>query len=70
MPLRPLLHALAPNSAAIAQRLRAHARLCEQCANECWNELTAAKLQGMARDCLAAAAAIAPDRDACPQTRH
>lgn len=69
MPFR-FLHEFAPKSAAIAQRLRAHARLCEQCANESCNELTAAKLQRMAQDCWAAAAEIAPDCDARRQTRH
>ena len=45
---------------AIAERLLAHARLCEQIARECWNEDTAEKLRRMARDCSLAAAQIAP----------
>ncbi len=45
-------------SAAIAQRLRAHARLCEQVARESWSEDTAAMLKGVADDCHRAAAQI------------
>ena len=41
----------------IAERLLAHARLCEQIARECWNEDTAEKLRRMARDCTLAAGA-------------
>jgi hypothetical protein len=44
----------------IAERLLAHARLCEQIARECWNEDTAEKLRRMARDCTLAAGQIAP----------
>ena len=50
----------APTVSAIAERLLAHARLCEQIARECWNEDTAEKLRRMARDCTLAAAQIAP----------
>jgi hypothetical protein len=45
---------------AIAERLLAHARLCEHIACECWNEGTAEKLRRMARDCAQVAAQIAP----------
>jgi mannitol/fructose-specific phosphotransferase system IIA component len=50
----------APTVSAIAERLLAHARLCEQIARECSNEDTAEKLRRMARDCALAAAQIAP----------
>ena len=49
-----------PKTTAIAERLLAHARLCEQIARECWNEDTAEKLRRMARDCTLAAGQIAP----------
>jgi hypothetical protein len=60
----------AASSKAIAQRLRAHARLCEQIARECWNELTAEKLKRMACDCSRVAAEIAAERDTPPHIRH
>ena len=47
-------------SLAVAQRLLAHAQLCEQIARECWNEETAEKLRRMARDCVRTAAEVAP----------
>lgn len=59
-----------PKITAIAERLLAHARLCEQIACECWNEDTAAKLRLMARDCALAAAEIAPFRGPVPSARH
>lgn len=55
---------------AIAQRLRAHARLCEQIARECWNEVTAEKLKRMAQECSRTAAKVAPGRDNPPPMRH
>jgi hypothetical protein len=60
---------LAPRASAIAQRLLAHARLCEQIALECCNEATAEKLKRMAQECTRAAAQMAPGRDTLP-TRH
>jgi hypothetical protein len=60
---------LAPRASAIAQRLLAHARLCEQIALECCNEATAEKLKRMAQECTRAAAQVAPARDT-PPTRH
>jgi len=59
-----------PKASAIAQRLLAHARLCEQIARECWNEETAKKLRLMARDCAQTAAQIAPLRETNHSTRH
>ena len=60
---------LVPKASAIAQRLLAHARLCEQIALECCNEATAEKLKRMARECTRAAAQMAPGRGT-PPTRH
>ncbi len=60
---------LAPRASAIAQRLLAHARLCEQIALECCNEATAEKLKHMAQECTRAAAQVAPGRDSAP-TQH
>jgi hypothetical protein len=51
-------------SAAVAERLLAHARLCEQIAQRCWNEETAADLRRMARDCTHAAATMGPQAEA------
>jgi len=55
------------NSSPVAERLLAHARLCEQIAQGCWNEGAAAELKRIARDCTRAAAQLAqtalqPDR--------
>jgi len=63
----------ARRASAIAERLRAHARLCEQVACECLNEAAAENLKRMAQDCVRAAAEIAqdrPERDTPSQTRH
>jgi hypothetical protein len=54
----------APQSAKIAERLLAHARLCRQIASASWNEETAKKLAQLADDCARAAANIKPARDA------
>ncbi|HZQ12717.1 MAG TPA: hypothetical protein VFB31_07905 [Pseudolabrys sp.] len=62
--------ASAPNLSAIAERLRAHARLCEHIAQECWNEETAQKLRLMANDCARAAGEIASQPAAAALTRH
>ena len=45
-----------PDASAGAERLLAHARLCEQVAQDCRNEAMAAELRRMARDCAEAAA--------------
>ena len=60
----------AQNSSAVAERLLAHARLCEQIAQDCLNEETAAELRRMARKCTHVAARVAPERDAQPQSSH
>lgn len=45
----------------VAERLRAHARLCQQIALESWNEGIAVELARIADECLAAADTIEPD---------
>jgi hypothetical protein len=50
--------AVTPTGSAIAERLLAHARLCEEVARACWNEETAQTLQRMAGDCASVAARI------------
>ena len=51
------LHA-APDYPGIAERLLAHARLCEEIAEECSDAEIAEKLRGMARECTETAAQI------------
>jgi hypothetical protein len=48
---------------AIAQRLLAHAHLCEQIARECCNEVTAEKLKRMAQECSRTAAQVAREHE-------
>ena len=55
---------------AIAQRLLAHAHLCEQIARECCNEATAEKLKRMAQECSRTAAHFAPGHDTPSPSRH
>ena len=55
---------------AIAERLLAHAKLCDEIARECGNKDIAVKLRRMARDCAQTAAKIAHLRAARPATRH
>lgn len=49
----------------VAERLRAHARLCRQIAHETWNETIASELDHLADQCVAAADNI--DADAVPR---
>ena len=51
------------NAVLIAQRLRAHARLCEQVAHESWNKDNAAAFRRMAADCTRMAKRIAREED-------
>ncbi len=67
MPSQP---SSAPNFSAIAERLLAHARLCEQIVRESQNQETAQKLRRMARECTDAAAQIASVENRGPATRH
>jgi hypothetical protein len=55
-----LIHTPSKGS-AIAQRLLAHAHLCEQIARECCNEVTAEKLKRMAQECSRTAAQVVQD---------
>jgi len=48
----------------IVGRLIAHARICREIAGATWNEVTAAQLDQLAAECLAAA------READRQSRH
>ena len=65
-----LARQIMPKAASIALRLRAHARLCEEIARECCDEVTAEKLKRMAQECSQAAAVVARPHDNSPQTRH
>ena len=51
----------------VAERLRAHARLCRHIAEESWNEAIAGELGHLADLCVAAADNI--DADATPRAR-
>lgn len=51
------------NTDKIAERLRAHARLCRHIAAESWSEDTARKLDTLAEECARAADEIAPADD-------
>jgi len=55
------------NSSPVAERLLAHARLCEQIAQGCWSEATAAELKRIARECTRAAADMT---EAAPGPEH
>jgi len=45
----------------VAERLRAHARLCRQIADESWSETIAAELAQLADQCMEAAQDIEPE---------
>lgn len=55
-------------SADIAERLLAHARLCRHIAEQTWSEETALKLGSLADECVRAAAELMPVEPT--QTRH
>ena len=59
-----------PLTSAIADRLRAHARLCKEIAEESWSAATARKLRRMARDCERTAAEIIEKSSNGSATRH
>jgi len=48
------------DSSPVAERLLAHARLCEQIAQGCWHAATAEELKRIAQDCARTAAQLAP----------
>ncbi len=51
---------LALPASKVAERLRAHARLCRQIAHESWNETIAIELARLADQCIEAADNIEP----------
>ncbi|MEJ2379116.1 MAG: hypothetical protein P8Y71_28225 [Pseudolabrys sp.] len=53
-------HPPASNSAATAERLRAHARLCFDVAQGCYSRETAAEFERMAQACARVAEELAP----------
>ena len=55
---------------AIAERLLAHAHLCEQIARECCNEVTAEKLKRMAQECSRTAAQVMQEHDTPSRSHH
>jgi hypothetical protein len=60
-PLIELRRVPMSQSSKIAERLRAHARLCRQIAGQSWDETTAEKLKTMAEECEVAAAKTGPE---------
>jgi hypothetical protein len=59
-----------PRFSAIAERLLAHARLCEEIAEECQSRETARKLRRLARECTQTAAQIESGRSARIAVQH
>jgi len=62
--------ATSPRFLAIAERLLAHARFCEEIAQECRNQETARKLRRLARECTQTAAEIESDRSCGETVQH
>ena len=61
---RPIVSsATALPASKMADRLRAHARLCRQIAHESWNETIADELTRLADECIKAAETIEPAPD-------
>jgi hypothetical protein len=58
-----------PNSSKIAERLRAHARLCRQIAAQSWNQEVAERLEELAEEC-SRAADDAEGRETIPRRMH
>jgi hypothetical protein len=58
------------NSSKIAERLRAHARLCRQIAEQSWSEEVAARLGQLADECSRAADAAEPPCETIPRRAH
>jgi hypothetical protein len=54
----------------MAQRLLAHAHLCEQIARECCNEVTAEMLKHMAHECNRTAVQVAQEYDIARPLRN
>jgi len=59
-----------PRFSAIAERLLAHARFCEEIAQECQSKETALKLRRLARECTETAAEIESDRSSGRTVEH
>jgi hypothetical protein len=59
-----------PRFSAIAERLLAHARFCEEIAQECQSEQTALKLRRLARECAQTAAEIESDGRSGTAVQH
>lgn len=57
---------IVPKSSKIAERLLAHARLCQHIAEQSWNEETARELDTLAKECVRAAAELATPADVAP----
>ena len=49
------------NRSKMAERLLAHATMCQEAASLCWNEATAFELEKLAEDCRLAAGACETD---------
>jgi hypothetical protein len=58
------------SSVHMAQRLRAHARLCRHIAAATWNEEIATKLMALAEDCTLAAERLEPVSASVPRSWH
>jgi hypothetical protein len=59
-----------PNALRIAERLRAHARLCRQIAEVSWNEEVAGRLRRLADDCSRTADDAEPKGEPIPGAKH
>jgi Leu/Phe-tRNA-protein transferase len=56
MPHAILMSNTVPHASKVAERLRAHARLCRQIAEQTWSEEISQKFRRIADDCTRAAA--------------
>ncbi|MCK9918865.1 hypothetical protein MXD81_58055 [Microbacteriaceae bacterium K1510] len=50
-----------PKPSKVAERLLAHARLCQRIAEQSWSEEAAQKLSALADECTRAAAELTPE---------
>ena len=58
------------NSSKIAERLRAHARLCRQIAEQSWSEEVAGRLARLADECSRAAVDAESEGETIPGRMH
>jgi hypothetical protein len=70
MPSRTVWSAPVPNSSKIAERLRAHARLCRQVAEVSWSEEIAMRLGRIADECSRAAEDAEPQGESTHRPTH